>query len=114
MRKRAGILAALMASTALLAVAAPSAQARVCAYNSCSTAISGWAGVMACDGDADGNAVASNYYRDQGQHGNVIVYSGKGNCETSATFPTDLIYRHQAHQIRDFAPDAWSAWEYRY
>ncbi|MFJ3841956.1 hypothetical protein ACWGHM_39645 [Streptomyces sp. NPDC054904] len=113
MRKRAGVMAALLASTALLVAAAPAAQATVCAYNSCSTAIQSWGAVKVCDGDADGNAVASNYYRDQGP-GKVIVYSGKGTCEQTANYQTDKIYRHQAQQIRDFAPDAWSSWEYRY
>ncbi|MFD9451840.1 hypothetical protein ACFWBC_01900 [Streptomyces sp. NPDC059985] len=109
MRKRAGVMAALLASTALLVAAAPAAQATVCAY----TAIQSWGAVKVCDGDADGNAVASNYYRDQGP-GKVIVYSGKGTCEQTANYQTDKIYRHQAQQIRDFAPDAWSSWEYRY
>ncbi|MER5811765.1 hypothetical protein ABT143_26865 [Streptomyces sp. NPDC002033] len=114
MRKRAGLLAALMASTALLAVAAPAAQAKVCAYNSCSSAYSDWQGVVACDGDADGNAVASNFYRDNGEHGEVVAYGGKGNCAESGAVAWNRVYRHQAHQIRDFAPDAWSSWEYRY
>ncbi|MFJ3841957.1 hypothetical protein ACWGHM_39640 [Streptomyces sp. NPDC054904] len=113
MRKRAGTVAALMAGTALFA-AAPTAQAKVCAYNSCSSAIFNWGGATACDGDADGNSVASNFYRDNGLHGKVIESQGKGYCEDSGDIPYNKVYRHQAQQIRDFAPDAWSSWEYRY
>ncbi|MGW9454004.1 hypothetical protein [Streptomyces sp. NPDC055632] len=85
----------------------------MCASQSCSSAISSWQAVRICDGDADGNAVESNYYRDNGNHATVQEHSGKDNCEDSGA-STNKVYRHQAHQIRDFAPDLWSSWEYRY
>ncbi|MDV9187293.1 hypothetical protein R6L23_03510 [Streptomyces sp. SR27] len=94
-------------------MSAPMAEAKVCTYNTCSSAINSWQGVQICDGDADGNAVESNYYRDSGGHGAVQEYSGSGNCESSGS-SSDHVYRHQAHQMRDFAPDSWSSWEYRY
>ncbi|MFE4633103.1 hypothetical protein ACFRJ1_06955 [Streptomyces sp. NPDC056773] len=96
----------------MLLVGAPIAEARVCTYNTCSSAIYNWEAVRICDGDADGNAVESNYYRDNGNHGAVREYSGKGNCEDAGS-ASSKVARHQAHQIRDFAPDSWSSWEYR-
>lgn len=113
MRRRAGIIAGMIAATAILAAGAPTAQAKVCSFNSCSTAINGWKAAKICDGDADGNSVESNYYRDSGSHGAVQEHSGNGHCNASGN-STNLVYRHQAHQIRDFAPDAWSSFEYRY
>lgn len=112
MRKRAGIVVGLMAVSTFV-VGVPTAEAKVCAYNSCSYAINGWKAAKICDGDSDGNYVESNYYRDSGSHGTVAEHSGVGHCNASGN-STNLVYRHQAHQIRDFAPDAWSSFEYRY
>ncbi|WP_224281519.1 hypothetical protein [Streptomyces sp. LS1784] len=60
----------------------------------------------------DGNAVESNFYRDSGSHQTVKESRGSGNC--SGSDGGNKVYRHQAHQFRDWAPDLWSSFEYRY
>ncbi|MFG2942360.1 hypothetical protein, partial [Streptomyces sp. NPDC048282] len=70
MRKRAGIVVGLFAVSTFV-VGVPTAEAKVCAYNSCSYAINSWKAAKICDGDKDGNYVESNYYRDSGSHGTV-------------------------------------------
>ncbi|WAL73453.1 hypothetical protein OU787_19200 [Kitasatospora sp. YST-16] len=113
MRKRAAIVAAVVLGGTVL-IGAPSASAKVCASNSCSTAIDSWNGVQICDGDADGNAVESNFYRDNGSHQTIKESRGNGNCTGSGSDSGNKVYRHQAHQFRDWAPDLWSSFEYRY
>ncbi|MER7704163.1 hypothetical protein ABTX81_14820 [Kitasatospora sp. NPDC097605] len=113
MRKRAAIVAAAMLGGTVL-IGIPSASAKVCASNSCSSAINSWAGAQICDGDADGNAVETNFYRDNGSHQTAKESRGSGNCTSSGSDYGNLVYRHQAHQIRDWVPDSWSGFEYRY
>lgn len=113
MRKRAVILATVVLSGTAW-VGASAATATVCASKSCSTAIDNWNAARICDGDSDGNAVETNFYRDNGSHQTVLESRGNGNCSGSGSDASNRVYRHQAHQLRDWAPDLWSSFEYRY